>query len=130
MNHFFELPNHYIPKNLYQYHVYNNLKSKKTYEDEMSNILDALDNDYKKFNVKIKALKEAKYIEYDKLQAIMAPIVNRYKIHIQDKLIPIIDLFEYFCSVVRNNADNMTKFVSQLTVEDFSKIISGGDENE
>ena len=96
----------------------------------MSNILDALDNDYKKFNVKIKALKEAKYIEYDKLQAIMAPIVNRYKIHIQDKLIPIIDLFEYFCSVVRNNADNMTKFVSQLTVEDFSKIISGGDENE
>lgn len=105
-------------------------KSKKIYEDEMSSILDGLNKDYKKFEAEVKSIKKTQYIENDKLQSIMDPIIDRYKIHIQKKLIPIINLFEYFCSVVRNNADNMTKFVSQLTVEDFSKIISRGDENE
>ena len=96
----------------------------------MSKVLAELQKEQEKFNNKQGKFKDISYIKYDELQNLEAPIINRYKRHIQDKLIPIIELFEYFCSVVRNNADNMTKFVSQLTVEDFSKIISGGDENE
>ncbi len=105
-------------------------RKQKNNTDEMSTILAELEKAKKAFSNQKEKLENESYLNISKIQDITNPILNRYTKHIKDKLTPIIDLFEYFCSVVRNNADNMTKFVSQLTVEDFSKIISGGDENE